>query len=639
MNDIDPALDLRARRTDPIHEELAEIERTWLSPPGFFGWFTHVNHTSIGLRFLVTSFAFFLIAGLLGLAMRLQLVTPLNDFLGPETYNQVMTVHGTAMMFLFAIPAVEGVAIYFVPLMIGARDLAFPRLSAFGYYIYLIGGTVFFASLFVGMAPAAGWFNYVPLSGPEYAEGRGVDIWVTMITFIEVSALTAAVELIVSIFKLRAPGMSLNRMPIFVWAALVMAFMIMFAMPSVIVASAMLTMDRLVDTQFFNPDLGGSPLLWQHLFWFFGHPEVYIILVPALGIVTTIVVTFTQRSVFGYTALVLAIVGVGMVSFGLWVHHMYATGLPLLGRSFFQAASSMIAIASGVQIYCWIATMWGARIRFDTPMLFVLGFFAIFVTGGLTGVMVASVPFDRQVHDTYFVVAHFHYVLVGGAVFPLLAGLYYWFPKVTGRMLHERLGKWSCGIAFVGFNLTFFPMHQLGLEGMPRRIYTYLPGLGWDFLNQLATVGAFVLAAGFALTFWNVFRSLRAGDAAPANPWHAPTLEWATTSPPLNCNFAEQIVVRSDQPIWDWERTGRRAVVGGMRIDRRETIVTTLLDARPQSVQILPTPTPWPFYSAVVLSVCFFGLIFSPWFYVAGIFGAFATFVFWFLPRRRSEVI
>ncbi|SFH26883.1 cytochrome c oxidase subunit 1 [Palleronia marisminoris] len=639
MTNVDPALDLRRSRHDPIPEHLAEIERTWLSPPGFFGWFTHVNHTSIGLRFLVTSLVFFMLAGLLGVAMRLQLLTPLNDFLSPETYNQVMTVHGTAMMFLFAIPAMEGVGIYLAPLMVGARDMAFPRLNAFGYYVYLIGGTTFFASLFLGLAPDAGWFNYVPLSNRDYSEGYGIDVWTTMITFIEVSALTAAVELMVTIFKLRAPGMSLNRMPIFVWSILVMSFMILFAMPSVIVASAFLMMDRLVDTQFFVAEMGGSPLLWQHLFWFFGHPEVYIILVPALGIVTTIVVTFTQRSVFGYTALVLAIVGIGMVSFGLWVHHMYTTGLPLLGRSFFQAASAMISIASGVQIYAWIATMWGAKIRFDTPMWFVLGFFAIFIAGGLTGVMVASVPFDRQVHDTYFVVAHFHYVLVGGAVFPLFGGLYYWFPKATGQMMHETLGKWSCAIIFIGFNLTFFPMHQLGLEGMPRRVYTYLPEMGWQFLNQLSTIGAVLLAFGFGLTLWNVIRSLRQGEEAGPNPWHAPTLEWATTSPPLNCNFARQAVVESDQPLWDWERTGTRKVVGGLRTDRRETVVTTLLDARPQSVQILPAPTPWPFFSALVASVCFFGLIFSPWFFVAGIFGCFGTFVFWFLPRKRKEVI
>lgn len=616
---------------------LEELERTWLSPPGFRGWFTHVNHTSIGRRFLITSLVFFLLAGLLGLLMRLQLASPLNDILSPDAYNQIMTVHGTAMMFLFAIPAMEGIAIYLVPLMVGARDMAFPRLNAFGYYVYLIGGITFFASLPLGMAPDAGWFNYVPLSGKEFAEGYGIDIWTTMITFIEVSALTAAVELIVTILKLRAPGMSLNRMPIFVWAVLVMSFMILFAMPSVIVASAMLMMDRLVDTMFFVAEAGGSPLLWQHLFWFFGHPEVYIILVPALGIVTSVVETFTGRRVFGYTLLVLALVSVGMVSFGLWVHHMYTTGLPFMGRSFFMAASAMISIPSGIQIFCWIATLWGAKVRFATPMLFVIGFFAIFVAGGLTGVMVASVPFDRQVHDSYFVVAHFHYVLVGGSVFPLLAGIYYWFPKATGRMMNERLGAWSCGIIFVGFNLTFFPMHQLGLEGMPRRIYTYLPEMGWDLPNLLATVGAFVLALGIGMTVVNAVVSAMRGPQAGKDPWGGATLEWATASPPYNSNFPEQVVVESGYPLWDWRRDGTRKIVGGLRRDRRETVVTTALDAQPQSVQILPRPTVWPFVSAVTASVCFFGLIFSPWFYVAGVFAMFVTFVLWFLPAIEGE--
>jgi cytochrome c oxidase subunit 1 len=630
----DEAIDLRERRDPEGRAALERLERVWRSPPGFFGWFTHVNHTSIGKRFVVTALVFFMLAGLLALAMRLQLVQPQMGVLGPDQYNAFMTVHGTAMMFLFAIPAMEGVGIYLAPLMVGARDMAFPRLNAFGYYVFLIGGTVFFASLLVDAAPRAGWFNYVPLSTKEYSEGYGVDVWTTMITFIEVSALTAAVELIVTIFKLRAPGMSLNRMPIFVWTILVMSFMILFAMPTVIVASSMLLMDRLVDTAFFDASLGGSPLLWQHLFWFFGHPEVYIILVPALGIVSSVIVTFTQRPLFGYTALVLAVVGVGFVSFGLWVHHMYTTGVPLMGRSFFMAASAMIAIPSGVQIYCWIATMWGARIRFATPMWWIIGFFAIFVLGGLTGVMVASVPFDRQAHDTYFVVAHFHYVLIGGAVFPLFAGLYYWYPKATGRLMSERLGKWSCALVFVGFNVAFFPQHILGMQGMPRRVYTYLPEMGWGFWNAVSTVGAFVVALGFALTLVNALWARRRGAPAGDNPWNGSTLEWATASPPLNCNFAEVPVIEDRQPVWSWNREGRRPVVGGLRDDRRETMVTTLLDARPQSVQVMPEPTPWPFVSALAASVAFMGLIFSPWFYPIGFVLASASFVVWFWPRR-----
>jgi cytochrome c oxidase subunit I+III len=417
-------------RQEPLHpaieddeEETRRLAETWAAPTGFIGWFTPVNQRIIGRRFIVTAFVYFVLAGLLGLMMRLQLAAPENDLLPPDIYNQFFTVHGTAMMFLFAIPVLEGFALFVVPMMIGTRDMAFPRLNAFGYYVYLIGSGIFFLMLVVGMAPKAGWFNYVPLAGKLYEPGVGVDIWTTMITFIEVSALTAAVELIVTILKLRAPGMTLNRMPVFVWASLVMAFMIVFAMPAIIVSSSLLILDRLVGTGFYVPEMGGDPLLWQHLFWFFGHPEVYIVLVPALGIVSTIVTTFTQRSLFGYTAIVISIVATGFVSFGLWVHHMFATGLPHLGMSFFMAASAMIAIPNGVQVFCWIATMWGSRIRFATPMLYVLGFFWVFVMGGLTGVMVASIPFDLQVHDTYFLVAHFHYVLIGGSVMPVIGGL------------------------------------------------------------------------------------------------------------------------------------------------------------------------------------------------------------------------
>ena len=619
-------------RGESAHD-VEQLERIWLSPPGVFGWFTHVNHTNIGRRFVVTAFVFMALAGVLALLMRIQLSAPQNEFLSPEVYNQVFTVHGTAMMFLFAIPVMEGVGIYLVPLMIGCRDMAFPRLNAFGYYVYLIGGVIFFGSLLFGLAPAAGWFNYAPLSGKDYSPGWGVDVWTTMITFIEVAALTAAVELIVTILKLRAPGMSLNRMPIFVWAILVMSFMILFAMPTVIVASALLMADRLIGTQIFVTEAGGSALLWQHLFWFFGHPEVYIILVPALGIVSTLIVTFTRRPIFGYSVVVLAIVAVGFVSFGLWVHHMFTTGLPLVGRSFFMAASVLIAIPSGAQIFCWIASMWGVRVRLASPMWFIFGFFAIFVAGGLTGVMVASIPFDRAVHDSYFIVAHFHYVLIGGAVFPLFAGVHYWYPKAIGRMMNERLAKTSAVTMFVGFNLAFFPMHRLGLEGMPRRIYTYLPEMGWGNLNLLVSAGSFLFAIGVAMTFWNAVRSARVGECAGDNPWNASTLEWATSSPPLNCNFAQIPVIHSLRPVWDWQEEGQRPCVGGLSIERRETIVTTVLDAEPQQVLRLPTPTPWPFFAALATALGFLGLMFDPWFYVVGFFAAFFTIVGWLWPR------
>jgi cytochrome c oxidase subunit I+III len=610
------------------------LAKTWQSPPGFFGWFTQVNQRKIGYRFIITSLIFFALAGVLALLMRLQLIRPENTWLGPELYNQLFTMHGTTMMFFFAVPAMEGLGIYLVPMMIGTRDMSFPRLNAFGYYVYLIAGIVLYIALFIGVAPAVGWFSYVPLANVPFSPGKGPDVWTTMITFIELSALTAAVELIVTIFKQRAPGMSLNRMPLFVWAILVMSFMIVFAMPSLIVASVLLALDRTFHTLFFVAAGDGDALLWQHLFWFFGHPEVYIILVPALGIVSTIITTFTGKQVFGYTVLVLSIVAIGFVSFGLWVHHMFTTGLPHLGLSFFTAASAMIAIPSGVQIFCWIASLWGRKIRFATPMLFILGFFAIFVIGGLTGVMVASVPFDLQVHDTYFVVAHFHYVLIGGAVLPFFAGLYYWYPKVMGRLMSERLGRWSFALIFVGMNLTFFPMHQVGFEGMPRRVYTYPEGLGWSDLNLLISGGAFILALGFILTFYNAFISRRSGKPAGENPWNADTLEWATASPPENYNHRHLPIVHGRSPLWEERDSGERQVVAGLRADRREVLVTTLLDARPQAVLILPNPSVWPFLLALAVALGFVGFIFMPILFVLGFILSFFMIVGWLWPRR-----
>jgi cytochrome c oxidase subunit 1 len=464
-----------------------------------------------------------------------------------------------------------------------------------------------------------------------------IDFWATMITFIEVSALVAAVELIVTIFKLRAPGMSLNRMPLFVWAILVMAFMIAFAMPPLMVGSVMLALDRTVGTHFFTASFGGDPLLWQHIFWFFGHPEVYIIFIPALGMVSSIVVAFSRRPIFGYTAIVLALVATGMLGFGLWVHHMYTTGIPQRGSSFFTAASMMIAIPSGVQIFCWIATLWGGRPVFKTPLLFIIGFLLIFVLGGLTGVMIASVPFDLQVHDTFFIVAHFHYVLIGGAVFPLFGAFYYWFPKLTGRMLGERLGRWNFYLMFLGFNLAFFPMHHLGFMGMPRRVHTYLATLGWGPLNLLATIGALILALGIGLFVWNALVTQRQDEAeAGNNPWDADTLEWATTSPPPNYNFYYMPVVHGRYALWEQAEDQAQWVVG-LRTDRREVLVTTLLDAEPDYRMILPGPSIWPLLLAVAVSVAFIGVMFDTiWVPIGGLL-TFLAFVGWHWPRAESH--
>ena len=610
---------------------MSQLDRTWASPPGFFGWFTHVNHRSIGRRFIVTAFVFFLLGGVQALLMRLQLAFPENDLVSSDLYSQLFTMHGTTMMFFFAVPVMEGFATYLVPLMIGARDMAFPRLNAFGYYVYLIGGTILYVVFFLGMGPDTGWFSYPPLARPEYSPGLRVDFWATMVTFIEVSALVAAVEIIATILKMRAPGMTLNRMPLFVWAMLVMAFMILFAMPPLMIGSVMLALDRTVGTHFFNAAAGGEPLLWQHIFWFFGHPEVYIIFIPALGMVSSILIAFTRRPIFGYTALVLSLVATGFIGFGLWVHHMFATGLPQLGMSFFTAASMMIAIPSGVQIFCWLATLWDGKLVFRTPLLFVLGFIVIFVAGGLTGVMVASVPFDLQVHDTYFVVAHFHYVLIGGAVFPLFGAVYYWFPKMTGRMLSERLGRWHFWLFAVGFNVTFFPMHRLGLDGMPRRVYTYLADMGWGPLNFLATSGGVLLAAGVLVFLANVALSLRRGEVAAADPWGADSLEWLTASPPPNYNFDPLPTVGGLYPLWD--RRPDQPVVTGLREDRREVLVTHLLDAEPDYRQILPTPSIAPLLLAIGASVAFLGVVYHPWFVPLGGLLSFAAVVFWLWPR------
>lgn len=621
------------------------LSRVWATPAGIIGWLMAVNHRAIGRRYIVTASIFFLLAGVLALVMRLQLARPELNVLSAEAYNQFFTMHGTTMMFLFAVPIMEGFGIYVVPLMIGARDMAFPRLNAFGYWVYLIAGVVLFWSFFAGTAPDSGWFSYVPLSGPGFSPGPNLDYWVTMITFLEVAALVAAVELIVTIFKMRAPGMSINRIPVFAWSILVMSFMIVFAMPPLMVASVLLALDRTLGMHFFNPQAGGAPVLWQHLFWIFGHPEVYIILIPALGMVSTIIPVFVRRRLVGYTAVVLSLVAIGFLSFGLWVHHMYAAGLPLLGLNFFAAASMMIAIPSGIQIFAWIATIWRGELVLRTPFLYVIGFFIIFILGGITGVMVASVPFNWQVHDTYFVVAHFHYVLIGGAVFPLLAALHYWFPKITGRLLSERIGIWSFWLIFIGFNVTFFTMHITGFAGMPRRVYTYLPGLGWGGLNLLSTVGAFVLGFGILLYLSNVLWSIFLGERAGDNPWGADTLEWATSSPPPLYNFRTVPIVRSLHPLWDQEELAgldRAPVYGGRGwadpvTMQREAIGTTILDATPESKLILPGPTIWPLFLALAVALTFVATMIHVLLVPIGAIFVYVAILGWTWPREAEE--
>ncbi len=632
-----PTIDTPDEIVDPNLGANQDVRRrllaAWSRPGGFFGWFTATTHTAIGKRYIVTAFIFLLAGGVEALLVRTQLAFSNNTFLGPDKYNQAFTMHGTTMMFLFAVPMMEGMGIYLVPLMLGTRNVAFPRLNAFGYYLYLFGGLLLYAGYFTNTGPDVGWFAYPPLSGPQYGIGKRVDIWAQMITFTEISALCVATEIVTTVLKMRAPRMSLNRMPMFCWAMFIQSVMVTFAMPAVMIASTlMLLMDRTAATHFVNPAEGGDPLLYQHVFWFFGHPEVYIIFIPALGFVTSIIEAHTRRGVFGYPAMVLSLVGTAFVGFGLWVHHMFATGLPQMGEAFFTAASMMIAIVSGVQIFCWLATIWSGRVRLHTAMYFVLGFIFIFVIGGLTGVMLASVPLDLQVHDTFFVVAHFHYVLIGGALFPLFGAFYYWYPKMTGRLMNETLGKINFWILFIGFNLTFFPMHILGLKGMTRRIYTYPPEMGWDTANGLATLGAYIIAVGGIVFLMNVFMSKKIGQIAGRNPWEAGTLEWAADSPPAPYNF-EYLPVASGRYTM-WAPPEDRAVVTGVRDDRREVLVTSIMDAEPQHRYVLPSSSGWPFISALLIGIGFVGTVFRFWWYFPTALFAGIGLIGWFWPRR-----
>jgi cytochrome c oxidase subunit 1 len=501
--------------------------------------------------------------------------------------------------------------------------------------MYLFGGLLLWVAFLLNIGPDIGWFAYTPLSGPQFSPGKRADIWAQMITFTEVSALAAAVVLICTILKARAPGMTLARMPLFAWAMLVVAVMIVFSMPSIALCSGMLISDRLVGTQFYNHYEHGDALLWQHLFWFFGHPEVYIIFLPATGFVSVITETFCRRPIFAYPVVVLALISTGILAFGLWVHHMFATGLPRVGYSFYTSASMTVAIPTGLQIFCWLATMWDGRPRFQVPMLYVVGFIVTFVIGGLSGVIIASVPLDLQLHDTYFIVAHFHYVLIGGAVFPLLGILTYWFPKITGRMMSETLGKIGFWILFLGFQLAFFPMHFAGLLGMPRRVYTYPAGLGLELPNLLSTIGAFVVATAVGLFVVNGLYSLYRGAIAPPNPWEASTLEWATTSPPPPYNFAHVPVVDSKTPLWDAE--GELPVVTGLRVDEKETLLTTVVAASPDLREPVPAASLWPLILSIAVAVFFISSIFSPWAVLFGSIPCAIAAAAWFWPKELNR--
>ena len=588
-------------------EEFERLRNAW-EPPGGIGIITEVNNIFIGLFYIGAAFLFFLLAGILGLLIRVQLAVPDGALLSDQIYNQVFTVHGTAMMFLFAVPMVEAIAVYLLPSVLGARDLPFPRLSAYAFWAYAIGGVCFFLSLVWRVAPDGGWFMYPPLTSAEYSPGLNADFWLLGIGFIEISAIAGAIEIAIGVLRTRPPGMTLDRMPIYAWAMLIFAGMIIFAFPAVILATTMLELERAFGMPFFIAERGGDPVLWQHLFWFFGHPEVYIIFIPATGMVSMIVPTVAQTPLVGYRLVVLALVATGYLSMGLWVHHMFTVGLPPISLSFFSAASAAVAIPSGIQVFAWIATIAAGRLRLTVPALFILGFLMVFTIGGLTGVMVALAPYDQQAHDTYFVVAHLHYVLIGGMVFPLFAAFYYWAPTVSRRLLSEKLGRWTFALLFIGVNLAFFPMHIAGLLGMPRRVSTYPAGLGWEWSNLVATIGAFVFAAAVLVFIIDLLRNFRPSvDHDPGNIWNAGTLEWAGNG---LYNLRSIPVVTSRYPLWTRPSLVQEIQDGawylpGTATGGRETLVTSVVEARPHYLVQLPGPG-WAHVIAAVFTAAFF---------------------------------
>ncbi len=520
---------------------------------GLLAWLTSTDHKRIGISYMVTAFVFYLIGGGLAMVIRTELAQPGTQVVGEGRYNELFTMHGSIMLFLFLGPMAFGLANYFVPLQIGAKDMAFPRLNLLSYWFYLFGGLTMMAGFLTAAGPADfGWTGYTPLSSIVRSPSPGADLWLLAIVLTGLSGVLTAVNIVATVIAMRAPGMTMFRMPIFTWNMLVVSLLVLIAFPVLTAAGAMLFADRHLGGHIFDATHGGAPVLWQHLFWFFGHPEVYILVLPYFGVVTEILPVFSKRPVFGYAGLVFATIAIGALSVGVWAHHMFATGVVLV--PFFTGFSMLIAVPTGVKLFNWIGTLWGGQISFDTPLLFAVGFMFTFVLGGVTGVMLAAAPIDFHVTDSYFVVAHMHYVLFGGSVLALYAGIYYWFPKVTGRLLNETLGKWHFWLTLIGFHLTFMVQHVLGLEGMPRRVADYYPGDGFTFLNQVSTAGAFLLGASTFPFLWNVWRTLKLkrGDLAGDNPWGGHTLEWATTSPPHPHNFVGPLPpIRSNRPVWD----------------------------------------------------------------------------------------
>ena len=587
-----------------------ELNEIWVERSGLLGWLTTTNHKRIGIMYFFTALTFFGAGGVEALLIRSQLIGPNGHLLSPQAYDEVFTMHGITMIFLFVIPMTTGAfGNYLIPLMIGARDMAFPRLNALSYWIYLGSGLFMYVALAQGHAPNAGWFDYVPLASKQFDPGNNIDFYGYGLIFNGISSTLASINFIVTIFKLRAPGMSINRMPLFCFAFLAASLALLFALPSLSVAALFLELDRQLGFHFYDAAHGGSPLLWQNLFWIFGHPEVYIIILPAFGIATSIIPTFCHRKMVFFPLVALAEILVAFLGFGVWVHHMFTVGFATLTTVYFAAASLIIVIPSAIQLFAWIATIMTGTPEFRTPMLFIVGFIVYFILGGLSGITLAAIPFDQQVHDSYYVVAHFHFVIFGAAVFPILGGMYFWFPKVTGRLYHEGVGKASFWLTFVGTFVTFFPMHIVGLLGMPRRNWTYPPGLGWSLLNFIESIGAYILASGLVLIIVNLAVSRFWGAPAGNDPFEGDTLEWSTSSPPPAYNYPVIPTVTSAYPMWDKkdrEQDNERLDRGeGLLALGHETPATSAQDAVWDEILSMPSHSIWPPVSALTLAGVF----------------------------------
>lgn len=615
------------------------LESIWETPKTLWGWFATVDHKEIGMRYLVTAFIFLAIGGVEALIMRIQLAGPNRNILSPETYDQIFSMHGITMIFWYAAPILSGFANYLIPLMIGSRDMAFPRLNAFTYWSFLLSGILLYVGACMGQAPHAGWFAYVPFTNIQYSPGPGMDFYALALLFLTISTTAGAINFIVTILRLRAPGMAISKMPLFCYSTLTISCAIIFSLPTLTLDCVMLELDRHWGTHFFHVAGGGNVLLWQQLFWFFGHPWVYVIFLPATGIVSMIIPVFSRRPIIGYPYVAISTVLTGLIGFSVWMHHMFSVGMSDMAMSFFSAGSMTIAIFTIVQIFAWLATLWRGSPVLTTAMYYALGTIVLLVIGGLSGVYTGIIPVDWQVHNTYWVVAHIHYVLIGANVFPVFAGFYYWLPKMTGRMMDERLGKWSFWIMFIGFNVGFFPMHLLGLLGMPRRIYTYPAGLGFGPLNLVVTIGAFIFGFGILLSVINFAISRKTGKIAGRNPWNADTLEWATDSPPAPYAVVHIPTVITRHPLWD--NHDEDADPDNVRLldHGRLTFATTWLDGEPYTISRMPEETLAPLLLALSLFLLAISLVFQlMWPALAGMILTIACCCFWLWPRNVKDL-